>query len=99
MNLQGEATILSPDAPSYREVRKRYLLRFPHAEMMFDFGDCALWELQLENAHFVLGFGQAVVSSAATPAIWIPLMNCPLIASHRDSIRAHIHVAQVKHHV
>lgn len=99
MNLQGEAAIHSPDAPSYDEVKKRYLSRFPLAEMMFDFGDCTLWELQLENAHFVLGFGQAVVSSAATPVIWIPLMNCPLIASHRDSIRAHIHVAQVKHHV
>ncbi|QPD02981.1 MAG: hypothetical protein Nkreftii_000755 [Candidatus Nitrospira kreftii] len=99
MNLQGEARYFRLDAPSYHEVRKRNLSRFPHAEVMFDFGDCTLWELQLENAHFALGFGQAIVSSAATPARWIPLMNCPLIASHRDSIRALIHVAQVKHHV
>ncbi|TKB93379.1 MAG: hypothetical protein E8D40_04625 [Nitrospira sp.] len=71
MNLQGKAAVLSPDAPSYGEIRERYLERFPQAEMMFGFGDFALWELRLEDAHFVLGFGQAFVSSAATPARWV----------------------------
>ncbi|MBH0200846.1 MAG: hypothetical protein HP496_00730 [Nitrospira sp.] len=71
INLQGEAAILSPDAPSYREIREHYLARFPQAEMMFGFGDFALWELRLEDAHFVLGFGQAFVSSSTTPARWI----------------------------
>ena len=71
MNLQGEATILPPDAPSYDDIREQYLARFPQAEMMFGFGDFALWELRLDDAHFVLGFGQAFVSSAATPARWI----------------------------
>ena len=71
MNLQGEAAILSPDAPTYDEIKQRYLERFPQAEMMFGFGDFALWELRLEDAHFVLGFGQAFVSTAATPARWV----------------------------
>ena len=71
MNLQGEAAILSPDTPSYDAIKARYLARFPQAEMMFGFGDFALWELRLENAHFVLGFGQAFVSTAATPARWV----------------------------
>jgi putative heme iron utilization protein len=71
MNLQGEAAVLSPDAPSYGEIRERYLERFPQAEMMFGFGDFSLWELRLDDAHFVLGFGQAFVSSAATPARWV----------------------------
>ena len=71
MNLQGEAAVLSPDEPSYDEIREHYLSRFPQAEMMFGFGDFALWELRLEDAHFVLGFGQAFVSSAATPARWV----------------------------
>ncbi|TKB60194.1 MAG: hypothetical protein E8D48_13730 [Nitrospira sp.] len=71
MNLQGEAAVLSPDAPSYGEIRERYLERFPQAEMMFGFGDFSLWELRLDDAHFVLGFGQAFVSSASTPARWI----------------------------
>ena len=71
MNLQGEAMILLPDAPSYDDIREQYLGRFPQAEMMFGFGDFALWELRLDDAHFVLGFGQAFVSSATTPARWV----------------------------
>jgi putative heme iron utilization protein len=71
INLQGEAFVLTPDAPSYGEIKNHYLERFPQAEMMFGFGDFALWELRLEDAHFVLGFGQAFVSSAATPARWV----------------------------
>ena len=71
INLQGEAAVLSPDAPSYGAIKERYLERFPQAEMMFGFADFALWELRLENAHFVLGFGQAFVSTATTPQRWI----------------------------
>ncbi|HRI38798.1 MAG TPA: pyridoxamine 5'-phosphate oxidase family protein [Nitrospira sp.] len=71
INLQGEATILSPDASSYGAIKERYLGRFPQAEMMFGFGDFALWELRLDDAHFVLGFGQAFISNAATPAKWV----------------------------
>lgn len=71
MNLQGEAAPLSPDAASYRDIREQYLARFPQAEMMFGFGDFSLWELRLEDAHFVLGFGQAFVSSAASPSRWV----------------------------
>jgi heme iron utilization protein len=71
INLQGEAVVLSPDAPSYDTIKERYLERFPQAEMMFGFGDFALWELRLDDAHFVLGFGQAFISTATTPARWI----------------------------
>lgn len=71
MNLQGEAAILSPDAPSYDAIKKQYLARFPQAKMMFGFGDFALWELRLADAHFVLGFGQAFISTASTPARWV----------------------------
>ena len=71
INLQGEAVVLSPDAPTYDEIKSRYLERFPQAEMMFGFGDFALWELRFNDAHFVLGFGQAFVSSAATASRWV----------------------------
>lgn len=71
INLMGQAAPLSPDAPSYGEIKERYLSRFPQAEMMFGFGDFALWELRLSDAHFVLGFGQAFVSTATTPARWV----------------------------
>ena len=71
INLQGQAAQLSPDAPSYMKLKERYLSRFPQAEMMFGFGDFALWELRLDDAHFVLGFGQAFVSTAVNPARWV----------------------------
>jgi putative heme iron utilization protein len=71
INLTGQAAPLSPDAPSYGEFKDRYLSRFPQAEMMFGFGDFSLWELRLDDAHFVLGFGQAFVSTSATPARWV----------------------------
>ena len=71
MNIQGEAAILSPDTPAYDEIKQRYLERFPQAEMLFGFGDFALWELQLAEAHFVLGFGQSFISTAASPTRWV----------------------------
>ena len=71
INFQGEATRLSTDSPAYAVIKERYLARFPHAAPMFGFGDFALWELRLEDAHFVLGFGQSFVSTAANPSRWV----------------------------
>ena len=70
MNLQGEAVLLDVGAPSYDEVKERYLARFPQSAMMFGFGDFSLWELRLESAHLVLGFGQAYLADATNPHIW-----------------------------
>ncbi|MBX3327801.1 MAG: pyridoxamine 5'-phosphate oxidase family protein [Nitrospira sp.] len=71
INLQGEAVVLSPDTSSYDVIKERYLERFPQAEMMFGFGDFALWEIKFDDAHFVLGFGQAFVSAATAPSKWV----------------------------
>ena len=70
MNLQGTAAILSPDAPDYAQVKEQYLARFPQSAMMFGFRDFALWELTLQDAHLVLGFGQAYLSTASAPHEW-----------------------------
>lgn len=70
MNLQGEAVLLAGDGPDYAEVQRRYLARFPQSAMMFGFADFSLWELRLEDAHLVLGFGQTYVAKAAVPLAW-----------------------------
>jgi heme iron utilization protein len=70
MNLQGEAALLNVGAPGYDEVKARYLARFPQSAMMFGFADFALWELRLQDAHLVLGFGQAYLTEATTPLAW-----------------------------
>lgn len=51
------------------------------AEMMFVFHAFAILELQPTEAHFVLGFGQAFVSTAATPTRWVhqKLSGCLLL--------------------
>ena len=70
MNLQGEGTLLNVGALDYAEVKERYLARFPQSAMMFGFADFALWELRLQDAHLVLGFGQAYLADARTPLTW-----------------------------
>jgi putative heme iron utilization protein len=71
MNLQGEGALLDVGAPEYAEVKERYLARFPQSAMLFDFADFSLWELRLQDAHVVLGFGQAYIADATTPLTWI----------------------------
>jgi len=71
MNLQGEAVLLDSGAPIYDEVKGLYLARFPQSAMMFGFGDFSLWELRLEGAHLVLGFGQAYLADATNPHTWV----------------------------
>ncbi|HEU0068644.1 MAG TPA: pyridoxamine 5'-phosphate oxidase family protein [Nitrospiraceae bacterium] len=71
MNLQGEAVLLNVDASDYVEVKARYLARFPQSAMTFGFADFALCELRLQEAHLVLGFGQAYLAEANTPLTWI----------------------------
>lgn len=68
INLQGTASIMPDDLSSY--VKQAYLARFPQAAMMFGFGDFNLWELRMDDAHFVLGFGQAYLSRADRPQEW-----------------------------
>ena len=58
-------------APDYAEVKERYLDRFPQSAMMFGFADFSLWELRLQDAHLVLGFGQAYIAAATTPLTWM----------------------------
>lgn len=71
MNLQGEAMLLNVNEANYPDVKARYLARFPQSAMTFGFADFSLWELRLQTAHFVLGFGQAYLAEAATPLSWI----------------------------
>ena len=63
--------VLRLSAADYAEVKERYLARFPQSTMMFGFADFALWELRLQDAHLVLGVGQAYLSNATAPLAWL----------------------------
>ena len=71
MNLQGTGVILPDTRPDYADLKQRYLDRFPQSAMMFSFGDFNLWELTLDDAHLVLGFGQAYQAIATAPLAWM----------------------------
>lgn len=71
LNMQGEAAIFESGAATYGAIKDLYLSRFPGAAPLFQFRDFALWELRLQDAHFVLGFGQAFTSSVANPLEWL----------------------------
>ena len=71
MNLQGSAAILTDSRPSYATIKERYLARFPQSAVLFGFGDFNLWELTLDDAHLVLGFGQAYKAHASAPLTWL----------------------------
>ena len=71
MNLQGTAKVQTETDQNYAAAKDRYLKRFPTSAMMFGFGDFSLWELRLEDAHLVLGFGQAYQATAAAADRWI----------------------------
>ena len=79
MNLQGEASLLDVGVPDYIAVKERYLACFPQSAMMFGFADFALWELRLEDAHLVLGFGQAYLAHAMPPLAWLHQRDLPPI--------------------
>ncbi len=70
LNLQGTGAILSPSQESYDRVKQRYLRQFPQSQMLFGFGDFAIWELRMSDAHLVLGFGQAYLAQSAKPREW-----------------------------
>lgn len=70
INLQGTAAVLTPNQPEYATIKARYIARFPKSTMVFGFADFSLWELRLEDAHLVLGFGQAYQATADSPHRW-----------------------------
>jgi len=70
LNLQGDATILLPTDGLYETVKQRYLEKFPQSQMMFGFGDFALWTMHMSDAHLVLGFGQAYQANSRSPGQW-----------------------------
>jgi len=58
-------------APDYAHVKERDLARVPQSAMMRGVADFSLWELRLQDAHMVVGFGQAYLADATAPLSWL----------------------------
>lgn len=63
----GRVTVIGRMEPisSDTTVRRRFLARHPGAEMYVDFSDFGFWQLEVERAHYIGGFGRIVDLSAA----------------------------------
>ncbi len=63
---QARVTLMGRVGPAASpSARARFLERHPDAQMYADFADFAFYELALERAHFIGGFGRIIELSAA----------------------------------
>lgn len=58
VSCQGTVYPLNREDPSYVSDQTLYLEKFPKSRMTFQLGDFRLYELRLESARFVAGFGK-----------------------------------------
>lgn len=59
VTLDGMATVLEPDSPSWSSARAAYLARFPDVEYMTQLGDFRFVTIGVTGARQVAGFGAA----------------------------------------
>jgi heme iron utilization protein len=59
ISIMGKASLLSGMSAEYASAKEQYLEKYPFAKMNFQLGDFALYEIKLETARYVAGFGKA----------------------------------------
>lgn len=59
VTLQGGVQVIARDTEEYGAAQESYLQRLPASERLFDFPDFILFRLDVVEARFVGGFGQA----------------------------------------
>ncbi len=60
ISFAAEAHEIERESAEHERAREIYLRQHPQGEMLFGFGDFALFELRIESARFVAGFGAAM---------------------------------------
>jgi hypothetical protein len=65
ITLVGSTAMIPQDAADYEAARKRYLDRLPAAEMLFSFGDFALYRFTPTEARYIGGFARAFTLTVA----------------------------------
>jgi heme iron utilization protein len=88
--LQGARVMLMGTAAATddADVRRRYLVRQPEAEMFADFPDFAFYHMTLKAAHLVAGFGRIV--DLAPNDVLIDLSGADGLVAGEADIVAHI---------
>lgn len=65
VSLQGSVYPMNREDPSYEAGQAIYLEKFPKSRITFGLGDFRLYELRVETARFVAGFGKTFDLSPA----------------------------------
>jgi putative heme iron utilization protein len=70
VSFQGLAEKVDRASSAYAAIAARYQAHLPQGAMMFQLADFQLWELRMQSALLVLGFGQAYRATAQAPDQW-----------------------------
>jgi putative heme iron utilization protein len=71
VNFMGRADPLARESERYAEIQSQYVAKYKQSAMMFSLADFQLWELSMNSAHLVAGFGQAYRSFRGGPREWV----------------------------
>jgi putative heme iron utilization protein len=68
--LQGTAHSLDRESRTYDVLARQFTERFPDATVTLALADFRLWQLDIQSAQFIAGFGRAYTSAASQPGVW-----------------------------
>jgi putative heme iron utilization protein len=68
--LQGTANPLDPQSPTYDPLARQFTARFPDAAVTMALADFQLWQLHIQTAQFIAGFGRAYTAASDQPDVW-----------------------------
>ncbi|MBA2251463.1 MAG: pyridoxamine 5'-phosphate oxidase family protein [Nitrospirales bacterium] len=68
--LQGTANPLDPQSSTYDLLARQFTERFPDATVTMALADFQLWQLHIQTAQFIAGFGRAYTATSGQPGVW-----------------------------
>jgi heme iron utilization protein len=68
--LQGTANPIDRQSPTYDFLARQFTERFPDATVTMALADFQLWQLRIQTAQFIAGFGRAYTALSGQPGVW-----------------------------
>jgi heme iron utilization protein len=68
--LQGTANPIDRQSPTYDLLARQFTERFPDATVTMALADFQLWQLHIQTAQFIAGFGRAYTAVSGQPGVW-----------------------------
>ena len=68
--LQGTANPIEAQSSTYDLLARQFTERFPDAAVTMALADFQLWQLHIQTAQFIAGFGRAYTAASGQPSVW-----------------------------